>query len=278
MGSAAAAEGEGTTDFYGTTYSSSGSDVYCEVRTEAYGDDIGQTGWMTPEEQDEFLSWLDLPEEARLLDVACGSGRATLRIVRTTPFSVHGVDLNAGAVETARSLAAAEGLSERTSFQRLDATQQLPFEPGSFDAVVCIDAVPHLPDRGRLLRDWSRILKPGGRILYTDPVVITGPVTDEAIALRSSIGPYVFVPAGENERSIREAGLKLMRSEDRTEQVETVAERWGAAREARAERLRRIEGPDTFEAQQRFNEVAGRLARQRRLSRFAYLAFLDPPE
>lgn len=276
MENAAAAEGEGTPDFYETTYSSSGSDVYREVRTEAYGEDIGQTGWMTPEEQDEFLSWLDLMEDARLLDVACGSGRASLRIVRTTSWRVHGVDLNAEAVETARSLAAAEGLSERSSFQRLDATQQLPFDAGSFDAIVCIDAVPHLPDRERLLRDWSRVLKPGGRILYTDPVVITGPVTDEEIALRSSIGPYVFVPAGENERSVREAGLELLRSEERTEEVEAVAEKWSAAREARAEKLRRIEGPDTFEAQQRFNEVAGRLARERRLSRFAYLGTVPP--
>lgn len=265
-------------DFYETTYSSSGSDVYREVRTEAYGEDIGQTGWMTPEEQDELLSWLDLMEDARLLDVACGSGRASLRMVRTASCKVHGVDLNAGAVETARSLAAAEGLSERTRFQQLDATQPLPFEAGSFDAIVCIDAVPHLPDRERLLRDWSRVLKPGGRILYTDPVVITGPVTDEEIALRSSIGPYVFVPARENERSIREAGLELLRREDHTEQVEAVAERWGAAREARAARLRRIEGPETFEAQQRFNEAAGRLARERRLSRYAYLGAPDSSE
>lgn len=271
MDDAVVSDGEGTTDFYETTYSPSASEVYREVRTEAYGEDVGQTGWMTPEEQDEFLSWLDLTEDSRLLDVACGSGRATLRIVRTTPSSVHGIDLHAEAVETARSLVAAEDLTERISFQRLDATRRLPFKVGSFDAVACIDAVPHLPGRDRLLRDWSRVLKPGGRILYTDPVVMTGPVTDEEIGLRSSIGPYVFVPAGENERLVREAGLELLRSEDRTGQVEAVAERWSAAREARAEKLRRIEGPDTFEAHQRFNEVAGRLARERRLSRFAYL-------
>jgi hypothetical protein len=51
------------------------------------------------------------------------------------------------------------------------------FEDGSFDAVTCIDAINHLPDRPR-------------------PIVITGPITNKEIAIRASIGLFVFVPAG----------------------------------------------------------------------------------
>jgi hypothetical protein len=51
-----------------------------------------------------------------------------------------------------------------------------------------------------------------------------------------------------------------------------VAQRWRAARAERAAALQEIEGQQTFDAQQRFLEIAARLARERRLSRFVHLA------
>jgi ubiquinone/menaquinone biosynthesis C-methylase UbiE len=62
----------------------------------------------------------------------------------------------------------------RVSFQLVDAGQRLPFPDASFDALFCDDAINHLPDRARLFADWHRVLKPGGRLLFTDPVVVTG--------------------------------------------------------------------------------------------------------
>ena len=54
--------------------------------------------------------------------------------------------------------------------------------------------------------------------------------------------------------------------------IARVAAMWHAARQKRTVELRRIEGDATFDGQQRFLEVASRVARERRLSRFAYLA------
>jgi hypothetical protein len=58
--------------------------------------------------------------------------------------------------------------------------------------------------------------------------------------------------------------------EDRTENMARLAADWRMAREARAEALRRIEGEGPFAGQQRFLDVAARLAGTRRLSRFAF--------
>lgn len=55
---------------------------------------------------------------------------------------------------------------------------------------------------------------PGRRALFTDPVVVTGPVTHEELALRGSIGHFLFVPPGFNERLIEEAGMRLVWQED----------------------------------------------------------------
>jgi hypothetical protein len=73
-----------------------------------------------------------------------------------------------------------------------------------------------------VLSEWVRVLKPGGRLVFTDPIVITGPLTNAEIAVRSSAGFYLFVPPGEDERLLRAAGPELLRVEDLTGQVAEV--------------------------------------------------------
>ena len=67
-------------------------------------------------------------------------------------------------------------------------------------------------------------------------------------------------------------GLRLLVCEDVTENMSQTAGRRHAARGSREEALRKIEGEAVFEQQQMFLDVAARLARERRLSRFLYVA------
>jgi SAM-dependent methyltransferase len=185
---------------------------------------------------------------------------------------VTGVDLHEEGVARARANALNLGLESRAEFRQGNAAERLAFDDVSFDAIMCIDAVNHLPDRARVLADWHRVLKPGGRLLLTDPIVVTGPLTSEEIAIRSSIGFFLFVPAGADEALLRQAGFTIERVEDRTPNMAQNAAGWLAARAQRETDLRTIEGDDAFYGQQRFLEVAARLAGERRLSRLAILA------
>ena len=259
-------------DLYGASYRNFASDLYAEIRREAFGEDIGQTSWLTAEEQDLFLSWLDLTKSSRLLDVACGSGKPTLRIAQKTGCHVSGVDIHADGIASATANAREIGYEGRAHFHHADAAERLSFEAASFDAVTCIDAINHLPDRPRVLADWHRVLKPGGSLLFTDPIVLTGPITNEEIAIRASIGLFVFVPQGLDEALLRQVGFEVERVEDRTPNMARNAAGWHAARESREAELRKIESDDGFFGQQRFLETAARLAAERRLSRFAILA------
>jgi ubiquinone/menaquinone biosynthesis C-methylase UbiE len=72
----------------------------------------------------------------------------------------------------------------------------LPFAGDSFDALISNDAMCHIPNRARVLRAWFRVWKPGGRMLFTDAMVITGLISKEEIATRSRIGDYCFYPPG----------------------------------------------------------------------------------
>jgi len=257
---------------YDSNYGNFRTELYGEIRREAFGEDIGQNSWLTADEQDRFLSWLGLAAGKALLDVACGAGGPALRMAAVTGCTVTGVDVHEQAIATACSLAPQRGLESRADFCVVDADKQLPFLDSSFDAVTCIDAINHLPERPRVLTDWARLLKPGGRLLFTDPTVITGPLTNAEIAGRSSSGFYLFVPLDYDERIITQCGLQLVVCEDRTTNTAEIAERRAKARESRSAGLRQIESDAAYENQQRFLSVAAQLAREGRLSRYVFVA------
>ena len=163
-------------------------------------------------------------------------------------------------------------MADKVEFRRADVAEPLPFPDSQFDALVSMDALCHFPERGRLFAEWCRILRPGGRLLVTDPVVVTGLVTKDELARRSSTGHFEFSPPGVNERLLRDAGFPLESVEDVTENAAQVSGRWHDARERRTDELRRLEGDETFAGLQRFLATVHVLTRERRLSRFAYLA------
>jgi SAM-dependent methyltransferase len=257
---------------YDLNYRNAGLDLYAEMRREAFGEDFGQTSWITGEEQDRFIPWLNLSVGKTLLDVACGTGGSALRIASRAECAVAGVDMHPDAVAAAKRMAEERGMEARARFSVADASERLPFPDASFDAITCIDAINHLLDRPATIREWKRLLKAGGRLLYTNPTIVTGPLTGAELRVRSSIGVFLFVPPGYDQRVIEECGLRLLAQEDATGNMAMIAERRGKARAAHERALREIEGAAGYEGQQEFFSVASRIAREGRLSRFLFVA------
>ena len=257
-------------DLFYNTYANFTDQVLAEVRSEAFGHDIGQNSWLTVEEYDRFISWLDLSNQKHVLEVASGAGGPARYLADRTGCRVTGIDANESGVATATQ--AAEASQARlVGFRVGDANARLPFDDDSFDALVCIDSMNHFPDREQVFREWRRVLRPGARALFTDPVVITGPVTNDELALRSSIGLFLFVPFGVNERLIEKADFHLIRQEDVTENAALVSGRWHEARARHRDALIKIEGEQRFEDLQKFFEAVHHLSAERRLSRMVYL-------
>lgn len=259
-------------EFYDAQYGKFASALYSEIRRETWGRDIGQNGWITAEEVEKFIAWLGLSAGHRLLDIACGSGGPSLFMAERSGCAVTGVDLHESGIAQARRQAEERGLGARARFEVADGSASLPFDDASFDAITCFDAINHLPDRPRVLREWRRVLKPGGRLLFADPITLTGPITDEELRIRTSIGFFLIAPAGYNAALLRECGFEIEREEDATENVAVIAQRWHDARASRKADLIRVDSAEIHERQQRILDVAARLARERRLSRFVFVA------
>lgn len=260
-----------TVDLYNNVYADFGSRAEAAVRRHAFGEDIGQSSWITAADWLRFADLMQVTPQTRLLEVASGSGGPAVYLADKRGCRIVGIDLNEHGVRNAERLAAEQGVADRVTFQQADATRPLPFGAATFDAVVSNDAFCHLASRLDVLKECHRVLRPGGRMLFTDAMVVTGAISQEELATRSSIGWYMFVPPGENERLIAHAGFTLLSSEDLTAVEEAIAERWHAARERHRDELVTREGERNFNGLQQFLACVRRLAGERRLSRFCYL-------
>jgi SAM-dependent methyltransferase len=258
-------------DLYNSTYGNFEARVLTEIRREAFGEDIGQNSWITTDEYDTFFRWLDLSAEDHILEIASGSGGPALYLAKKYQCRVTGIDINNEGIKTATKSAAEANLS-KARFQTGNVNKRLPFDAETFDAVMCMDSTNHFPDRLSVLQEWHRVLKPGRRILFTDPVVITGPVSNEELAARSNIGFFIFIPLETTQKFIAQAGFKLIRCEDVTGNIELTSGRWHAARQRRREDLIKIEGEERFNGLQKFFSTVYTLSSERRLSRFVFVA------
>lgn len=257
-------------DLYDSAYGNFETEVLERVRKKTYGEDFGQSSWTTTDEYRGWAEWLELGEGSHLLEVGSGSGGPAIFMSKLTGCRITGIDINENGVANGREEAVKQDVGERVTFQKVDADSRLPFADRSFDAVMSVDAANHFPHRQEVLKEWFRVLKPGGKALFTDPVVVTGLVTADELAARSSIGMFVFAPPGVNEELIRRAGFELVAADDVTDNAVLISGNWHDAREDDREALIRIEGEERFVGLQRFLATVHSLTSERRLSRIAY--------
>jgi SAM-dependent methyltransferase len=115
----------------------------------------------------EIKSFYD-PAGKVVLDYGCGPGYLTRYLIDNGALSVTGIDVSEGEIEQARARAEREGLRPLTRFLVADA-HATEFPDDSFDLIVG-DSILHHLDMRVALAEIRRILRPGGRAVFMEPM------------------------------------------------------------------------------------------------------------
>jgi len=107
-------------------------------------------------------------EAGRILDAGCGFGATAVVLAQAFPQSeIVGIDLSEPLLELANRAALAAGLGERVAFEKAD-VQQIPYNAGSFDAVVSVQMLHIVENPVALLDEMERVLVPDGVLFMAD--------------------------------------------------------------------------------------------------------------
>jgi sarcosine/dimethylglycine N-methyltransferase len=110
-----------------------------------------------------------LSASSRVLDIGSGYCGAARYLARTYGCQVVALNLSEVENQRARALNQREGLSDKITV--LDGSfEDIPAEDASFDVVWSQDAILHSGNRAKVLAEVSRVLKPGGQFVFTDPM------------------------------------------------------------------------------------------------------------
>jgi ubiquinone/menaquinone biosynthesis C-methylase UbiE len=119
------------------------------------------------EANDKLASLAGIDDDCHVLDVCCGMGGPSRYLAHNYGCRVTGIDFTESRVDGARRLAAITGLDDRVNFETANALD-MPFADRTFDVLISQEAFCHIPDKDQLMAQCARVLKPGGRIAFTD--------------------------------------------------------------------------------------------------------------
>ena len=133
-------------------------------------------------------------EGKRVLDIGCSSGYLARPLV-ARGSTVVGIERDPVAAEEARAICAEVLVGDAE-------TIDLPFEPGSFDVVLCGDLVEHLRDPGTTLARLRPLLRHGGRLALSTPNV-----ANWAMRLSLLAGRWRYTERGILDRTHADTGV-----------------------------------------------------------------------
>ena len=175
--------------------------------------------------EDHLFHTLGLDKGALALDAGCGVGHVAIHLARKG-LKVEGIDVVDRSLETAKQNIAAAGLESAISLQKMDYHHLDGYKDSTFEAVYTMETFVHATDPEAAIREFFRILKPGGRIASYEyhhiNLISAPPRLKDAI---EKINNYASMPSnarfdkGVHQKMLEEAGFQDVSVRDLTANV-----------------------------------------------------------
>ncbi len=114
----------------------------------------------------ELIGKMKLERGSRVLDVGCGLGGSAFVMAREFGLIVDGIDLSKNMLALAGEKLSGYQLAECVKFEQGDCLEMDRSE--YYDAIYSRDVFLHITDKSRLFSVLNSLLKPGGKLLFTD--------------------------------------------------------------------------------------------------------------
>lgn len=156
----------------------------------------------------ELIQKCGISQESYVLDVGCGVGQTAAYLAGCIGCKVMGVDVLAQMVTRTRERVVQKGLQHLVDARIADA-QALPFEDGTFDAVITESVMAFPPNKAQAMRELVRVCRPGGRVGLNETTWLEVPVPVEMaawVAQELSSNAVIFPVSGWRQL-LMDAGL-----------------------------------------------------------------------
>jgi SAM-dependent methyltransferase len=128
--------------------------------------DFYHISFVTLDDLERVAELMRLTEDRRIADFGCGAGGPLLWMARRTGARATGIDISQAGVALARRRAETLGLADRVRFEVGSFTKS-GLADASIDAVMSEDALQYAEDKRAAFLEVARILRPGGRFVFT---------------------------------------------------------------------------------------------------------------